>query len=335
MTWLAFDIGGANLKASDGRDYSVASSFPLWKKPKSLSAALREAIDAAPANGRLAVTMTGELADCFASRSEGVEFILNAVEQAAGHSDAYVYRIDRSLGPIDDRLRGNWLAAAATNWHVLATYAARFCDGAPGVLIDVGSTTVDIIPIVDGHPAARGATDVDRLMHGELVYTGVERSPVCAVVDALPYRGRNVPVAQELFATVLDAYLLTGERAERHDCGETADHGPQTKDAARRRLGRMLCTELTFDEAFAAAESIRRAQLGRLRHAWRNATSNRVAPPQCAVISGQGEFLARQLLEECESKLPVVSLHEQLGPTASRCAPAFALAVLARERFGA
>ena len=333
MSWLALDIGGANLKVSDGCGYSVTYPFPLWKQPDRLSAALCDAIDAAPVQGPVAITMTGELADCFSSRADGVRFIIRAVEQAAPRRKVCVYRIDGSLAPKDDDLTSNWLAAAATNWHVLATYAARFCEGQHGMLIDAGSTTVDIIPIAGDLPATRGATDVDRLQHGELLYTGVERSPVCGVVDALPYHGRSVPVAQEHFATVLDAYLLTGERKEQPNVHETADGRPQTCDQARRRLGRMLCTELTLDEAIVAAKAIRQAQIDRIGDAWFRATSGMAGPPQCIVISGQGEFLLRHMLDDVGWTRPVVSLHERLGPAASRCAPAYALAVVARERF--
>jgi uncharacterized hydantoinase/oxoprolinase family protein len=52
---------------------------------------------------------------------------------------------------------------------------------------------------------------------------------------------------------------------------------------------------------------------------------------EAVVLSGRGEFLARRLIERLRLKCPVISLSTELGPSISRCAPAHALAVLARE----
>ena len=54
------------------------------------------------------------------------------------------------------------------NWHAGAALIARYCREA--LLIDMGSTTTDIIPIVAGAVAARGYTDAERLTTGELAY---------------------------------------------------------------------------------------------------------------------------------------------------------------------
>ena len=61
----------------------------------------------------------------------------------------------------------NW---SATAWAV----AERHPDT---LLVDIGTTSTDIIPIVSGSVAALGHTDPDRLLSGELVYTGAVRTP--------------------------------------------------------------------------------------------------------------------------------------------------------------
>ena len=48
-----------------------------------------------------------------------------------------------------------------------------------------------------------------------------------------------------------------------------------------------------------------------------------------AVISGGGEFLARRMLDAIGFHGSIMSLSEILGPEVSRCAPAYAVAVLA------
>ena len=98
--------------------------------------------------------------------------------------------------------------AAASNWHALANFVCRFVTSRTGLLIDVGSTTTDVIPLADGRVAARGRNDTERLLSQELVYRGVGRTPICALTDALPLREQLCPIAAEVFATTADAYLL-------------------------------------------------------------------------------------------------------------------------------
>lgn len=330
---LALDIGGANLKAADGLGYAASQYFPLWQKPGELSAALAGLIAAAPQADRIVGTMTGELADCFASKAEGVSLILSALDVAADGRELLVYLTDGSF-VAPKYAREQPLLAAASNWHALASFAGRFAPQGPGLLVDIGSTTCDLIPLVDGRPAAAGATDPERLAAGELVYTGVVRSPVCAVAAAFPWRGKQTPTAHELFATTWDAYLTLGELPEEPDCTHTADGRPATKAAARDRLARSICADRTmFDEADAraAATTIARAQLAKIAVAAQGVLRRLPAAPSTVIISGQGEFLARQLVDRMKLSATVVSLNDQLGPELSRAAPAHALAVLARE----
>lgn len=331
--WLALDIGGANLKAADGLGFAASRYFPLWQKPDALPGALAELVAHSPPADRFAVTMTGELADCFAAKSEGVAAILAATESAAAGRDVAVYLVDGSLVR-PQRAMAEPLLAAASNWRALAQFAGRYAPQGSGLLIDIGSTTCDLIPLVDGRPNAEGRTDPDRLAAGELVYTGVVRSPVCAVASALPWRGKQVPTAQELFATTWDAYLTLGELPEQHDSLHTADGRPATKQAARDRLARSICADREmFDDADAlgAAKAIARAQSARLAVAAQGVLRRLPSAPETIIVSGEGEFLARQLLERMKLQARVVSLNDELGPDLSRAAPAHALAVLARE----
>lgn len=330
---LALDIGGANLKAADGLGYAASQYFPLWQKPGELSTALAELIAAAPEADRIVSTMTGELADCFATKADGVSAILSALDVAADGRELRIYLTDGSF-VAPQYAREQPLLAAASNWHALASFAGRFAPQGPGLLVDIGSTTCDLIPLVDGRPAAAGATDPERLAAGELVYTGAVRSPVCAVAAAFPWRGKQTPTAHELFATTWDAYLTLGELPEEPDCTHTADGRPATKAAARDRLARSICADRTmFDEADAraAATTIARAQLAKIAVAAQGVLRRLPAAPSTVVISGQGEFLARQLVDRMKLSAAVVSLNDQLGPELSRAAPAHALAVLARE----
>lgn len=330
---LALDIGGANLKAADGLGYAVSRFFPLWQKPHDLAEAVASLAADAPDTEIFAVTMTGELADCFQTKVEGVSHILKAVEQVAQGRRVLVYRTDGRLVSADEA-RDEPLAVAAANWHALASFAGRFARSGAGLSIDIGSTTCDLIPFVGGLPAAIGKTDPERLAAGELVYTGVVRSPVCAVVTALPWRGMQVPVAQELFATTRDAYLIAGDLPEELDDCQTADGRPATCALARERLARQICADRTMfsdDDARAAAVAVARTQLSKIALAAQMVLRRLPAPPGTVVISGQGEFLALRLLDKLRTAAEVVSLADMLGPVASQAATAHALAELVRR----
>jgi probable H4MPT-linked C1 transfer pathway protein len=333
MKFLAFDIGGANLKMADGLGFAASRSFALWRRPAELAQELRTLLAEAPPCDHLLVTMTGELADCFSSRTEGVRSILQAVETAADGRHTRVYRSDGKLVTPQIALREPLLASAA-NWHALARFCGRFVPAGPGLVVDVGSTTCDVIPLFDGRVAARGTTDTERLLTGELVYTGVERSPVCALVRDVPYRGGRCPVAQELFATTRDVYLILKLLPEEPTSVATADGRPATKSAARARLGRSICAsddEFNHRDAVTMAHAVADAQRDLLSASIEQVAGDLGGPPRTIILAGQGEFLAAKALEELKLNVSATSLARELGPAVSRAAPAHAVAVLARE----
>jgi probable H4MPT-linked C1 transfer pathway protein len=356
---LALDIGGANIKVADGCDYAKSWPFALWKTPELLAEKISECLAAAPSHGRIVVTMTGELCDCFETKREGVRHIVDATIKAAGGTPVLFYQTTGQFVTADEACEEH-LLTAASNWHALATFAARYCDGKPGLLIDIGSTTTDIIPIVDGKEAAHGRTDPERIAYKELVYTGVERSPACAVVSHVSWQGIACPVAQEFFATSGDAYLLLNELAEDSTNTNTADGKPFTVAAAHNRLARLVCGDgemVPRESTLLFAKAIQNQQLGMLQKSHANVAQSMAKRPRIYILSGQGEFLAREFYRKYVATLarawtpgmetpppsgdgnypsvelsnPPISLNELLGPEISRCATAHALAVLASE----
>jgi len=357
MKCLAFDIGGANVKFSDGMSGTGSVPLALWQSPDQLAEVLRGIVARFPADLAIAVTMTGELADCFPTKAAGVRHILEAVGEAACGLPVWVYLVDGRWASLDEA-RAEPLWAAASNWHALARFAARYASSKAALLLDIGSTTCDLIPLADGQPAVLGRTDTQRLLAGELVYTGIERSPVCAVVQQVPYRGRVCPVAQEAFATMRDVYLMLGELPEQPGDTQTADGRPATRQAAVARLARMICadeTEFGERDARELAAAAAEAQAKRLTAAFCE-VANRLsisrgpvspaldsgldelrlhgsAAGLCVILSGHGDCLARRALARAAYAGDVISLADRLGPAASRAATAYALAVLRREEF--
>src|SRR5258706_6669722 len=132
---LGLDIGGANLKAAHTKGYASQRAFALWKQPERLAAELRQVIAGAPKFDRLVVTMTGELCDCYANKREGVNAILDAVEEVAGKLEVSVWTTDGIFLDIEDG-RHEWLKVASANWFAAGVFAGRFVPLEPTLLID-------------------------------------------------------------------------------------------------------------------------------------------------------------------------------------------------------
>lgn len=336
MSWLALDIGGANLKAADGRGWARTVPFPLWRDPHGLSAALSSLMESAPAADRICLTMTGELCDCFRTKKEGVDHILASVQQVSGGREIWVYLVDGRLVRVQEA-RNLPTLVAASNWHALARFACRFVAERPGLLLDIGSTTTDIIPLVGGEPRPVGLNDTDRLLAGELIYTGVVRTPICAITDRLPWGGTDCPVAAEWFATAADAYVLLDKLPEDAHATWTPDGRPLSKEFCRERLARMICSDatvFTMQDAQRVAVAVRSAQFDRIAKGVRQVIGQMPEPPVEAVVSGCGAFVAEEVVHRVLPRIHLISLAEHLGPAASVAAPAHALAVLASEIHG-
>ena len=330
---LGWDVGGANIKAArigeEGRSEPkvLERPFALWREPHRLPAVLAEAADRLGGARTMAVTMTAELADCFATKREGVGFVLDAFRTAFPDVRPWVYGVDGRFRSAEAARRRPHRVAAA-NWMASATLVARTFPDA--LFLDVGSTTTDVIPIVAGRVAARGRTDPARLRTGELVYTGALRTPVCAIVRSVPLRGRRCRVAAEHFAVVADVHLWLGRIEEGDYTCETPDGRGRGRSEAGARLARVVCADLEMlgpGDITAIAEHVARAQVrqiaGGVRQVMRRLGS---ACPRVAVLAGQGTFLARAAAEEVG--LATRDMAEDLGSAAARAAPAAAVAYL-------
>lgn len=315
MSIVGLDIGGANLKAARTDGSARIRPFALWKNPGDLTVELQALLRDWPLD-RLAVTMTGELCDCFANRREGVRHILQCLTVIAKPDRIRVWRTDGQFASVDETL-ADPLPAASANWLALATFAGRFAPTGSAVLIDIGSTTTDIVPLFDGIPVPKARTDLARLECRELICTGARRTPVCALLEP----GQRMA---EYFATTLDVYLMLFRIAEDHeDCG-TADGRPATRQCAHARLARMLGGDAE-DISASAILSFARSLAGRQRELIHNAFRATTPEPGRLIVAGAGSFLVRDF------QANAVDLSDRLGAAASSAACAFAVATLLNE----
>ena len=330
---LGWDIGGMNTKvasvADDGTMATHSRPFELQRDPGALVSVLRDmaaGIAVSPdAAFSCALTMTAELSQMFRTKREGVGFVLDAMSAAFPAADIRVFTTDGRFLRID-AARDEPLAVAAANWAATARLVAQ--RHPTSLLIDVGTTTTDIIPIVDGAVAALGTTDPDRLASGELVYTGALRTPIEAVVREVPYRGTRAAVSAEGFALIGDVHVWRGQLASSDYSVPAPDGRPASRDCAGERIARVICADREMiDEAEISqiADFIAVEQRDAVARAIVSVYA-RHPEIRTVVVAGLGEFIGRDAARRLG--FDVVRLAEELGADASRYAPAAAVALL-------
>jgi probable H4MPT-linked C1 transfer pathway protein len=277
--------------------------------------------------------MTGELVDAFANRADGVRAIARLL--GARFAAPIVFFAGRAGLVGAGAVAAHSADIASANWLATAGWIAR--QRGDALLVDVGSTTTDVVPVLGGSVAAVGYDDADRLAAGELVYTGVTRTPVIALAPAAPLEGRWLPAMAEFFATAADVYRLTGELDERADQHPAADGGEKTVGASSRRLARMFGKDVEdhpIGAWIAVARALRDEQLGRIVRACRQVESRVPLPPDAPLVAaGCGAFLVPEVarrLGRATIAFEASVERGDVGPEAiAQCAPALATALLA------
>ena len=325
MAKLALDIGGANLKAAHTAGVCRSASFALWRGPEKLAGRLEELTARMPPFDTIAITMTAELCDCFDTKRQGVEHVLDAVEALASGRPIGVWST-RGHFVTPAEARAEPIRCAAANWHALATWVAGICPGGSSLLIDTGSTTTDIIKLQGGQVQAKGLTDTQRLASGELVYIGAARTPLAALGPTIVFNGDEHELMAELFATTADVYLLTGQLPERNDCTDTPDGRPMTRSCAAARIVRMIGADLetaTFDQAVELAEAFAMRITQRLSLSISKVLGATI--PERLFIAGSGGFLADEASTAALADVPRHRLSQRIGEAAAEAACAFAM----------
>ena len=331
---LGWDVGGVNTKAALveipgnglGDIRSASEPYELLSDPEALGPTLLRLAQRlnATAIEAHALTMTAELSQLFRTKREGVGFVLDAMRHAFPGDPIKVYTVGGVfIEPDEARLRP--LEVAASNWSATATLVATFETDV--LLIDTGSTTTDIIPIVGGRVRATGLTDPDRLLSGELVYTGAIRTPAEALLQEVPLSDGMAGVSAERFALIGDALLWLGRIESAAYSAPTPDGRPATAEFAGERLARVVCAdrEMLDDSAISGiANAIAEAQIARIVSGVRHVRDGWPTLDR-AIVTGLGDFIAAEAARR--AGLEVTALSDRLG-AAARTAPAAAVAWL-------
>jgi probable H4MPT-linked C1 transfer pathway protein len=300
---IGIDVGGANLKVVDDNGPHL-HYCPLWEGAPLTDLLNRYVKDP---DDPAAVVMSGELADCFESKMEGISFIVNAVRNVF-HS-ARFYGTD---GQFHDR---DVPQLAAANWLASADYLRKEFPDA--VLLDMGSTTADIIPLMC-FESMKGLTDLMRMQKGYLIYTGMLRGNIATILQSVMLDGMVTPVSSEYFAISADVHLVLGHITPTQYTSDTPDKKEKTKQASLRRLARIVCADLEEignDRAYQIA--------GQFWEKQRDLICNQVQR-----VAAQ--FAARQIIvggigaHLFSHELDGIDLTEKLGPYADAL-PAFSV----------
>ena len=341
---MGWDVGGAHLKvalAQAGSLRQVAQMHtPLWRGLEQLDRAMAALAARFPLGQcRHRVTMTGELADIFATRADGVAALIQRFCAHLGSAETEIYAGPKGLLAPDAALhRHHWVASA--NWHASAAWIARRFEHA--LFVDIGSTTTDVATVRGGRAQALGWSDRERMQEDELVYTGVVRTPAYALAERAPFEGAWMGLAAEQFATAADVYRLTGELPAHADLGETADGRGKGEAESAARLARMLGADAVAGEPHqwrSLAGYFRQCQMERIWRACVRRCSAGLPEDAPLVGAGVGRFLMPELalrlgrvhvdwLDLIGQGDDAPSRRAGAGADAGDCAPAVALALL-------
>lgn len=345
-TIVGWDVGGAHVKAAllrDGRLEDVRQwPCALWQGLHLLDAVIDDAWARWPqardaGEAHHAVTLTGEMVDLFEHREAGVVQLTRHLAHRLGPR----LRLFCCSGEwLDDgEAAGRWAELASANWAATARLVAALVGTA--TLVDIGSTTTDIVPLAGGDLRSAVGTDAERLQSGELVYHGVVRTPLCALTQRIRFRGTQYNVMNEWFATTADAYRLTGELDPAHDQHPAADGGGKDAAGSSRRIARMIGHDAR-DGSLAGwrefAREWRGHQIALLRTELRRVEGRSPGAEAGPLIAaGCGHFLVRTLAQglgrACIGFDELIEAPSDLRGWAGVCAPAVAVAVL-RARAG-
>jgi (4-(4-[2-(gamma-L-glutamylamino)ethyl]phenoxymethyl)furan-2-yl)methanamine synthase len=335
---IGWDIGGAHLKAARAENGRVLDAVqvasPLRFGLERLAQAFAEAKAAIGPASRHVVTMTGELADTFASRAEGVVSLSRVAMRELAPGDVVLYA-GRAGFVAPDRAAGHVVDIASANWHASAALTGRTVDTA--LFMDMGSTTTDIVPVAGGTVAAHAYSDAERLAAGELVYTGLVRGFLMAAAERAPMGGAWTDLVRENFASMADVHRILGTLPDGADQMPTADGRDKTVPLSRARLARMVGRDVAdADDAawtllarwFAEAQ-VRAVTDGAMLVLSRGALPADVPVVAAGIGSGVIREVALRLGRKHVGFESVIDAEPAARERASHCAPAAALAALA------
>jgi len=337
---FGWDIGGAHLKLAIKETcltHVQQYVCPIWQGMDKLEKILQHITQEFPVvqQAQHHITMTAELADIFPDRETGIQQIHECISRYLPIENIYYFTGDALIqGALINPQ--HYQAIASANWLATTCHISQY--HAEGLVIDVGSTTTDIIPFFAGEPAHRGYTDQERLYTGELVYTGITRTALMSLTDKAPWAGQWLPLMAEHFATTADIYRLTEQLPSDVDLHPAADNGEKTLLGSARRLARLLANDIYGEDEVPAYQQLAHYFIRQQKYKLHAALElhyayHRIQANTPFIGVGIGRFLVQQLAQEFkqpyyDSSELFEATSQTISDRAVMCAPAAALTYL-------
>ena len=234
MKIIGWDIGGAHIKAAK-IDFNKKTSktkqiySPIWKNLNYLKKSIKLIKKKLGKTNYHAITMTAELSDIFPDRKNGVNHVVNLSSKILGEKNIFFYSKKSFL--IKKLAIKKPFELNSMNWHATASFVSNFFPNC--ILVDIGSTTSDIIPIKNKEIISKDVSDYQRLKSNELIYLGVLRTPIQAVE-------RKKNLINENFANLSDVYRVLNKIPNTLDLLPTLDNKTKNKHDSARRIARIF-----------------------------------------------------------------------------------------------
>jgi len=332
MTIVAgYDVGGAHLKIARVENGQLQAArqiaCPLWQGIAHLDAALAAAAGMTGGADVHAITMTAELTEIFTSREQGVIALIDRLRQTIDGEVRIFAGLKGLVGA--DAARADPASVASANFLATARVVAAHRPRA--LLIDIGSTTTDIIAC----DRPQGLTDAERLQTGELVYVGLTRTPVPSVATRAPLAGQWQELARDAFATMADVHRILDTLPADVDLHATSDGRGKTLAESLARFARGFGRDAEMrhlptwqaSAAYVAERQYRAIHDGALQVLSRPGTT-----VDAIVAAGIGARAVHRFAARLD--LPVANFGSligatgELGEAATRYAPAVSVALL-------
>jgi len=255
---LGLDIGGANTKAALVKfrnskvieSFSFIEYFPFWEKtlndiPNMIERIVKNIVINNSIKLKevdfISITITAELSDAFPTKREGISIIVNSLEQVFD-TEKMFFISNKSKFINFSQTKEEYASIAAANWVSTSLFLGKFVSKC--ILIDAGSTTIDLIPILNSIPVSKGKNDVERLINHELIYTGGLRATIPSITKKVPYKGEMIRISFEKFALVSDVHRILNNISEEEYLNDTADNRSKKLENCYARLARVICMDL-------------------------------------------------------------------------------------------
>ena len=340
---LGLDIGGANTKATflktqNGKMKEHRTSmeyFPIWKSGKeqlpNVLEALKKSLTNSTALDGVGVTITAELSDAYLTKKEGINHVLDCITEVFGDAPLFVLDVEAKMLSVEEARRES-LKVASANWAATGWMISQVIKNC--IVVDVGSTTTSIIPVINGKIAAEGRTDLEKLQNGELVYSGSLRTNIATIINDIPIQGITARVSSEMFAQSGDIHLLLDNITENEYTAETCDGRGKTRRETMARLARVVCADidmLTEQEIVDMAQFVYDRQVEQIAGGLKQ-VYERIKPPIqekiMVVVTGLGRnFLARKAAEKSGFS-DVIDMSELVGAEAAVVSPSVGVALM-------